>query len=94
MKKSTSASKKAAAPKAATPRPDICQLVTDRIVAALEGGVIPWRKPWNAGAGAPRNYISGHVYQSINAFLLALLEYEYPLFLTYNQALVTWNMAL
>ncbi|WP_139926291.1 ArdC family protein [Hymenobacter sp. DG01] len=87
MKKSTApAAKKAAATKAATPRPDICQMVTDRIVTALEGGIIPWRKPWNAGAGAPRNYISGHVYQSINAFLLSMLEYEYPLFLTYNQA--------
>ncbi|MCR5890384.1 ssDNA-binding domain-containing protein [Hymenobacter sp. J193] len=61
-------------------------MVTDRIVASLEGGIIPWRKPWNAGAGAPRNYISGHVYQSINAFLLSLTPYEHPLFLTYKQA--------
>lgn len=87
MKKSTaSTSKKAAPAKAAAPRADIDQMVTDRIVSALEGGKIPWAKPWNAGAGAPRNYISGHVYQSINAFLLMLLDYQYPLFLTYKQA--------
>jgi antirestriction protein ArdC len=88
MKKSTApAAKKAAARKAAAgPRPDVCQMVTDRIVSALEGGVIPWRKPWNAGAGAPRNYVSGHVYQSINAFLLSMTSYEHPLFMTYKQA--------
>lgn len=87
MKKSTAtAPKKAAASKAAASRPDVFQMVTDRIVMALEGGIIPWRKPWNAGAGAPRNYVSGHVYQSINAFLLGMLPYEYPLFMTYKQA--------
>lgn len=87
MKKSTaSASKKAAAAKAEAPRLDVYQMVTDRIISSLEGGKIPWRKPWNASAGVPRNYISGHVYQSINAFLLSMLDFEYPLFLTYKQA--------
>jgi N-terminal domain of anti-restriction factor ArdC len=32
-------------------RTDIYQKITDRIVAALEHGVRPWRKPWNAGNG-------------------------------------------
>lgn len=25
----------------------ICQMVTDRITAELEKGVIPWQRPWN-----------------------------------------------
>ena len=31
---------------------DLYQIVTDRIVTALESGVQPWRKPWNASAPA------------------------------------------
>ena len=29
-------------------RKDICQRVTDNIVAELEPGVRPWQKPWKA----------------------------------------------
>jgi antirestriction protein ArdC len=74
------------AAKAATPRPDVYQIVTDRIVAALEGGVIPWRKPWNAVYGLPRNYATGAAYSGINAFLLHFSG-ALPFFLTFKQAL-------
>ena len=68
-------------------RPDVYQLVTDRILAALEGGVIPWRKPWNAQYGLPRNYATGRPYSGINAFLLHLASGENaPFFLTFKQA--------
>ena len=33
---------------------DIYTRITAKIVAALEGGVRPWVKPWNAEHAAPR----------------------------------------
>lgn len=78
------ATRKAA--KATTSRPDVYQIVTDRIVAALGGGVIPWRRPWSAVYGLPRNYATGAVYSGINAFLLHLSG-ALPFFLTFKQAL-------
>ena len=66
---------------------DVYQLVTDRLIEALEGGVIPWRKPWNAEYGQPRNYATGRAYTGINAFLLHVASTgETPFFLTYKQA--------
>ncbi|MGI4741298.1 MAG: ArdC family protein [Janthinobacterium lividum] len=84
MKKTRSATVKQAA--SATARPDVYQLVTDRIVTALEGGIIPWRKPWNAVYGLPRNYATGKAYTGINAFLLHFSG-ALPFFLTFKQAL-------
>ena len=39
---------------AAPARADIYSRVTSRIIADLETGVRPWRKPWNAGTAAHR----------------------------------------
>ena len=64
----------------------IYDLITDRIIALLEQGVIPWRKPWDAASGAPRNLVSGKAYRGINAMLLASLGFSFPWFLTFNQA--------
>ena len=67
---------------------DFRQEITDRMVTALEGGDIPWRKPWRA-AERPMNGLSGHRYQGINRFmtLLTQLERGYgdPRWLTFNQ---------
>ncbi|UOQ83307.1 ArdC-like ssDNA-binding domain-containing protein [Hymenobacter sp. 5414T-23] len=92
MKKTSKPSAKKAT-KATTNRPDVYQIVTDRIISALEGGIIPWRKPWNAVYGLPRNYATGRVYSGINLFLLHFSG-ALPFFMTFKQALVTWNMAL
>jgi antirestriction protein ArdC len=81
--------KKNTAPKSAAKtsnRPDVYQIVTDRIVEALEGGRIPWKKPWNAQYGAPRNYVTGRAYSGVNAFLLHIACDGVPLFLTFQQA--------
>ena len=75
--------------KAATtfaPRTDVYEVITNRIIMALENGVTPWKQPWNAAHGAPRNYRSKHVYQGINAFLLGMMKHEQPYYLTFNQA--------
>ena len=31
---------------ATAPKPNIYQIVTDRIIQSLKAGVIPWEKPW------------------------------------------------
>ena len=64
----------------------IYDLITDRIIALLEQGVIPWRKSWDAASGAPRNLVSAKPYRGINAMLLASLGFSSPWFLTFNQA--------
>lgn len=61
-------------------------IITERIVAQLEAGTVPWRKPWNGTAGMPKNLKSGKDYRGINVFLLHSLGYESPYFLTFKQA--------
>ena len=63
----------------------IYDLITDRIIALLEAGVIPWRKPWDAANGAPKNLVSGKTYRGINAMLLSSLGFASPWFATFHQ---------
>lgn len=65
------------------------EAVTDRIVAALDAGTVPWRMPWRASTNAPRN-IDGWVYRGINPILCLLTSAEQgftsPYWMTYKQA--------
>jgi len=63
-------------------KPDVAQLVTDEIIASLERGVIPWKKPWRSEL--PRN-ITGRQYHGINLLLLALSEHASPFYMTFRQ---------
>lgn len=63
---------------------DVYQMVTDRIISALESRTIPWRKTWK-GLGPARNYVSKHAYTGINAILTNLSPYTTPYFLTIKQ---------
>lgn len=49
---------------------DAYQMVTDKIVAMLEQGVIPWEQPWGRSAMAWSG-ASGKPYSLLNQFLLA-----------------------
>lgn len=49
---------------------DIYQAVTDRIIATMEKGIIPWRKPWTGTADGAVRYASGKPYSLLNQFLL------------------------
>lgn len=76
MKKNTSAHR---APK--TERADLYQQVTDKIVAALEKGTAPWRKPWRTaqkrgGNCLPANATTGKAYSGINIPLLWMAAEE------------------
>jgi len=67
--------------------PNTYQVITDRIIAKLEEGIIPWRKPWNGESGIPRNLASKKAYRGINVFLLACCtDFDSPYWLTYKQA--------
>ncbi len=57
---------------------DLFQVVTDKIIATLEKGTPPWRKPWKTVAGGhttgmsglPANAVTGRTYSGINVLLL------------------------
>ncbi len=67
--------------------------VTDRIIAQLEEGTLPWVRPWDSGTaplGLPRNAGTGRRYSGINVLILwaRLFEQGYgsQRWLTYRQA--------
>jgi len=62
------------------------QIVTDKIVKALERGVVPWRKPWQTQEGPPCNAVSKRPYHGVNLLLLSLAHYQDHRWLTYKQA--------
>lgn len=65
---------------------DVFQIVTDRIIAQLEKGVIPWKQNWKANDMAlPMNLSTKKHYRGINVLLLSSLGYERNYFLTLNQ---------
>jgi len=63
---------------------DVYEQVTDRIIAALEAGTVPWRKPWKALAGLPVNVRNGKPYRGVNVFLLGFAGYSDPRWGTYK----------
>ncbi len=82
--------KKQTAPVKATIKPNLYQAVTDRILASLKDGIIPWEKPWQAptfpGGNFPRNFRTGKPYRGVNVMLLWSTPYSAPFWLTYKQA--------
>lgn len=78
-----------------SPSKDLYQRVTDRVVAALEAGTLPWRKGWkdgnSAAHGFPHNATTGRAYRGINVWLLMMeaeeLGYQSTGWLTPKQAL-------
>lgn len=71
----------------ATPRKSAYEAVTDRIIAAMEAGTVPWHKSWATGGASVPVSIHGHEYRGINAFVLGFCSpYASNVWLTYNQA--------
>lgn len=60
------------------------------LVAVMEAGVNPWRKPWRAEQGHHRNPVSGAVYSGANPIVLELAMCvrgtDLPLWVGYGQA--------
>lgn len=49
---------------------NVYEMVTDRIIAELEKGLIPWEKPWSGASGGAFNRISKKPYSLLNQILL------------------------
>ena len=77
-----------------TQRRDHYQELNDRVIAALEAGVAPWRRPWDPNAcGAsttPVNAVTGHRYRGVNLFVLSMSPLAFtsgdPRWCSYRQA--------
>ena len=63
---------------------DIYKAITDRIIATLEAGTVPWHKPWVGGSSGCISYSSGKQYSLLNHLLLGGVSGEY---ITYHQAI-------
>lgn len=74
---------------------DVYERITAAIVAELEKGVLPWRKPWTSGCSGtpvvrlPRR-ANGERYRGVNVLMLwaaaAAKGYASPFWMTYKQA--------
>ena len=59
-------------------RVSVYERVTERITDLLQQGTVPWRKPWNAHVGPPRNGVSGRYYRGLNVFMLSAAGFDSP----------------
>lgn len=62
----------------------VYDIVTDKILAALDSGTVPWRKPWSAGI--PRNATTNRPYHGVNVVLLGMSPCADQRWLTFKQA--------
>ena len=67
-------------------RKNAYQMAADSLIAQLEAGTVPWRRPW-VSAGMPRNLVSRKEYRGMNVFALLLQQRSSPYWLTFKQAL-------
>ncbi|HEY6373541.1 MAG TPA: ArdC family protein, partial [Candidatus Sulfotelmatobacter sp.] len=70
----------ASAPIPSKPHCSVYEIITNQILAALEQGSVPWRKPWHSLP--PANLISKKPYRGINVFLLGFAGYGSQFWLT------------
>jgi antirestriction protein ArdC len=84
----------APAHKSFSDRTSLYQAITDKIIAELEQGRVPWVQPWagvSAPLGLPRNAATGRAYSGINILILwgAVAErgFSGQKWLTFRQAL-------
>ena len=65
---------------------DTYQMVTERIIAKLEAGTIPWKHFALHPLQEPRNLVSKKPYQGINRFLLSASRFGCDCWLSFKQA--------
>ncbi len=87
MKKTTKKANLKAVTATTTEKRSVSDVITEAIIKKLEAGIIPWKRPWNGSAMAPKNFKTGSAYRGINAFLLANTQHACPYFLTFKQIL-------
>lgn len=63
----------------------IYSMITDAILSKLDQGVVPWRKPWTAESGYPKNLVSKKPYRGVNPLMLASCGFASPWWLSFKQ---------
>lgn len=63
----------------------IYEMVTERVIAELEKGNIPWKKPWRDDGTLPANAVTKKSYRGMNLLLLPK-GYSSPYFVSFKQA--------
>jgi len=83
-------------PRTGSNRANLYDEITDKIIAELEAGRVPWVQPWGTSAakaplGLPKNASTGRSYSGINVLILwgAVVQHGFPGqgWLTFRQAL-------
>ena len=68
---------------------NVYEAITDKIIASLESGVIPWRREWRTSSksgGLPYNLVSNKPYRGVNVWSLTCSGYASSGWATYKQA--------
>ncbi|VGO13402.1 DNA primase TraC [Pontiella desulfatans] len=64
----------------------INEMITARLIERIEAtGELPWKKPWTSVSLMPKNLVTGKNYRGVNVFLLHMLGYANPCFLSMKQ---------
>ena len=63
---------------------NIYATVTDRVLAQLKAGVVPWRRTWTTGL--PKSMTTGKEYRGINILLLSTSPHSSRYWTTYREA--------
>ncbi len=74
--------------KAKKAKRDLYQEVTNTIIAKLEAGVVPWKKPWKSVNGeffAPFNMVTKKSYKGVNTIILGSTDFECPVWASFKQ---------
>lgn len=66
-------------------RQQIYEVVTNKIIAKLEKGTIPWKKEWAGSFTGPLNFRTSKPYRGINFWNLSTYDFKSPAWLTFNQ---------
>jgi antirestriction protein ArdC len=67
---------------------EVYQIVTDRIIDALNKGIVPWRKPWKGDTIVPTSFKTRKPYRGVNRWLLdpSINGFTSGYWMTYKQA--------
>ena len=70
-----------------TDKVDVYEIVTETIIASLEKGTVPWRKPWTQAGTLPMSMSTKNPYRGVNVLLLSLVgaQYASPWWGTYDK---------
>ncbi|MCU0440407.1 MAG: zincin-like metallopeptidase domain-containing protein [Raineya sp.] len=73
--------------KSSNERLDVYQIITEKIIQALEKGIVPWKQPFKSISTGllPHNFVTGKRYRGVNLILLGSLNYPIPAFFTFQQ---------